>query len=236
MNVHVLQHVPFEGPGSIEDWCIAAGHKLSVTALYSPGMVLPEAEAIHLLVIMGGPMNVYDDAVFPWLGEEKAFITDFLRSKKPVLGICLGAQLLALCAGAFVGRAANLEIGWFPVEPTPAAAAFPWLQALLASRPVVFHWHGDRFDIPAGASNLVSTKANDNQAFALEGGRVIGLQFHPEVTPGLVELMVAEGREELQETAFVQSADAIAASAAYREAGVVMRGVLNHLSGLVQQK
>jgi GMP synthase-like glutamine amidotransferase len=197
-------------------------------------MVLPSPEGIHLLVIMGGPMNVYDDAVFPWLGLEKAFITSFLRTKKPVLGICLGAQLLALCAGASVGRATHLEIGWFPVEPTPAAAAFPWLQALLASRPVLFHWHGDRLDIPAGASNLVTTKANDNQAFALDGGRVIGLQFHPEATPGLVEQMVAEGREELQESSFVQTADAIAANAAYREAGVVMRGVLNHLSGLVQ--
>lgn len=234
MNVHVLQHVPFEGPGSIEDWCVASGHTLSITHLYSPGMILPDAETIHLLVIMGGPMNVYDDAVFPWLPAEKAFITTFLRTKKPVLGICLGAQLLALCAGASVGRAAHLEIGWFPLEPTPAATAFPWLQSLLADRPVLFHWHGDRFDIPPGAANLVTTKANDNQAFALEGGRVIGLQFHPEVTPGLVEQMVAEGREELVLSPFVQSADAISANAAYREAGVVMRRVLHHLSGLVQ--
>lgn len=234
MNVHVLQHVPFEGPGSVEDWCVAGGHSLHITHLYSAGMNMPVMAGIDLLVIMGGPMNVYEDHLYPWLAAEKAFITEFLRSGKPVLGICLGAQLLALCCGAPVGRAAHLEIGWFPVEATPAAAAYPWLQALLAARPVLFHWHGDRLGIPAGASNLVSTTANDNQAFALEGGRVVGLQFHPEVTPGLLEQMVAEGRDELRAEAFVQSADEIYSAAAYRDAGMVMRGVLDHLRAFVK--
>jgi GMP synthase-like glutamine amidotransferase len=236
MNVHVLQHVPFEGPGSIEDWCLAGGHTLRITPLYSPGAVLPDIGDVDLLVIMGGPMNVYEDAIYPWLVVEKTFIGAFLQSGKPVLGICLGAQLLSLCCGASVGRAAHLEIGWFPVEATPAAAAFPWLNTLLATRPVLFHWHGDRMEIPAGASNLVSTKANDNQAFALEGGRIVGLQFHPEVTPGLLEQMVAEGRDELRVNAFVQSADEISSVAAYRDAGAVMRGVLDHLRGLVESK
>jgi len=236
MNVHVLQHVPFEGPGSIEDWCVAGGHSLRVTPLYAPEAALPAIADVDLLVIMGGPMNVYEDAIYPWLVAEKHFITSFLRSGKPVLGICLGAQLLALCCGAPVGRAAQVEIGWFPVEPTPAAADFPWLNTLLANRPVLFHWHGDRFDIPAGASNLVSTKANDNQAFVLEGGRVVGLQMHPEVTPGLLEQMVAEGRDELTTSAFIQSAEEICAGAAYRDAGMVMRGVLNHLLASVESK
>jgi len=236
MNVHVLQHVPFEGPGSIEDWCVAGGHSLRITPLYSPGMVLPAIADIDLLVIMGGPMNVYEDHIYPWLGAEKAFITAFLRSGKPVLGICLGAQLLALCCGAAVGWAAQVEIGWFPVEPTPAAAAFPWLNTLLARRPVLFHWHGDQFEIPAGASNLVSTSANGNQAFVLEGGRVVGLQFHPEVTPGLLEQMVAEGRDELTPSPFIQSAREMGSGAAYRDAGRVMRGVLNHLLASVESK
>jgi GMP synthase-like glutamine amidotransferase len=231
MNVHVLQHVPLEGPGSIEDWCLAGGHSLRVTPLYSPGAFLPDAGAIDLLVIMGGPMSVYDDALFPWLAAEKEFIKAFLQTQKPVLGICLGSQLLALCSGASVGKAAQLEIGWFPVEPTPAAEALPWLHSLLVSRPVLFHWHGDRFGIPAGAENLVSTEANDNQAFALAGGRVIGLQFHPEVTPVLLEQMVAEGRNELRPGGFVQSADCIFSEATYRDPGMVVRGVLNHLKG-----
>lgn len=234
MNVHVLQHVPFEGPGSIEDWCVAGGHSIHMIPLYSPRAILPDTGDVDLLVIMGGPMNVYEDSKYPWLGPEKAFITDVVRSGKPVLGICLGAQLLALCCGASVGRAAHLEIGWFPVEATPAAAAFPWLNSLLAARPVLFHWHGDRMGIPAGASNLVSTKANDNQAFSLEGGRVVGLQFHPEMTPGLLEQMVAEGRDELKVDSFVQSADAIFSGAGYRDSGKVMRGVLDHLRSFVR--
>ncbi|HLZ89445.1 MAG TPA: type 1 glutamine amidotransferase, partial [Puia sp.] len=221
MRVHVLQHVLFEGPGSIADWCVAGGHALSVTPLYSAGGVLPDVEVVDLLVIMGGPMSVYDDEVHPWLATEKEFIRAFLETEKPVLGICLGAQLLAVCCGARVGRAIHTEIGWFPVSPTPAAAAFPWLDSLLASRPVLFHWHGDRFEIPAGAENLVSTEANDNQAFVLLGGRVVGLQFHPEMTPVLLEQMLAEGRHELRVSDFVQTEDSMITGAEYRDAGGV---------------
>jgi GMP synthase-like glutamine amidotransferase len=230
MRVQVLQHVPFEGPGSIADWCIAGGHALSVTPMYSPGVELPAIAGIDLLVIMGGPMNVYDDEIHPWLTAEKEFIRTYLAKEKPVLGICLGAQLLALCCGASVGRAAYPEIGWFTVSTTPAAAAFPWLHSLLAGQPLLFHWHGDRFEIPAGADNLVMTAANDNQAFVLCGGRVVGLQFHPEITPVLLEQMVAEGRHELRANGFVQSAGAIIAGAQYRPAGVIMRGVLDHFA------
>ena len=230
MRVHVLQHVPFEGPGSIADWCVAGGHALNITPLFIPNNALPETAAVDLLVNMGGPMSVYDEQIHPWLAAEKEFIRTFLTTGKPVLGICLGAQLLALCCGATVGRAAHPEIGWYPVSPTPAAAVFPWLNALLANRPVLFHWHGERFEIPAGAENLAETDANDNQAFILGEGRIVGLQFHPEMTPVLLEQMVAEGRHELVAGGFVQSADAIGAGAEYRKSGVVMRGVLDHLA------
>ncbi|HEY4108696.1 type 1 glutamine amidotransferase [Puia sp.] len=232
MNVQVLQHVPFEGPGSIADWCIAGGHVLHITPLYLPEAILPEMNTIDLLVIMGGPMNVYDDAVFPWLAAEKEFIRAYLQAGKPVLGICLGAQLLALCSGVNVGRARHSEIGWFPAHATRAAEAFPWFHSLFADEPVLFHWHGDRFEIPAGAENLVSTKANDNQAFILADGLVIGLQFHPEITPVLLEQMVAEGRDELGGGGFVQSAETIVGSAEYRDAGMVMHGVLEYLAGV----
>lgn len=232
-NIHVLQHVPFEGPGSIADWCAARSHTLSFTPLYASELVLPDPDAVDLLVIMGGPMSVYDEPLYPWLEAEKDLITSFLREDKPVLGICLGAQLLAVCSGADVGPATNKEVGWFPVYPTPAAAEAPWLYSLLESRPVLFHWHGDRFAIPAGAVNLAATDANDNQAFLLNGGRVVGLQFHPEVTPALLELMVAEGRHELRVGGFIQSANTILNSGSYDAPGVVMRGVLDHLSGFV---
>ena len=229
MNVHVFQHVSFEGPGSIADWCFANGHVLSITPLYAAGVVFPEPDAVDLLVIMGGPMSVYDDALYPSLAGEKAFISTFLRTSKPVLGICLGAQLIALCSGVPVGRAAHPEIGWYPVSPTPAAAAFPWLYSLLESRPMLFHWHGDRFGIPPGAVNLASTEANDNQAFVLNDGLVVGLQFHPEMTPELLEQMVAEGRHELQVGGFIQSAVAIMEGAMFGVSRVVMWAVLDHL-------
>jgi len=235
MNVHILQHVSFEGPGSIEDWCLANGHAMSVTPLYMPSAVLPDLAGVHLLVIMGGPMSVYDDGLFPWLVAEKRFIRDFLATGKPVLGICLGAQLLALCCGVRVERAPHVEIGWFPVAPSPAAAAVPWLCSLLAPKPVLFHWHGDRFEIPGGATNLAMTEANDNQAFVLNEC-VVGLQFHPEITPGLLEQMVAEGRHELTKDRFVQSADRILGHAEYRDGGKVIRGVLSYLESLVKQK
>ncbi len=233
MNVYVLQHVPFEGPGPIADWCIARDHVLHITPLYAAVTVLPDVSHIDLLVIMGGPMNVYDDAVYPWLVAEKQFIKTFLDTGKPVLGICLGAQLLAVCSGGAVGQAQHTEIGWFPVEPTSAAAAVPWLYPLLVKRPVLFHWHGDRFTIPAGAENLVTTEANDNQAFLLNDGRVVGLQFHPEVTPVLLQQMMAEGRHELRAGGFIQSATRIIEEAAYEEAASMMRAVLDHFVGMV---
>lgn len=235
MNVQILQHVSFEGPGSIEDWCLANGHAISVTPMYMPSAVLPDIAGVDLLVIMGGPMSVYDDGLFPWLVAEKMFIRRFLTTGKPVLGICLGAQLLALCSGVRVERAPHMEIGWFPVAATPAAAAVPWFCALLARKPVLFHWHGDRFEIPEGAVNLAMTEANDNQAFVLDG-HAVGLQFHPEITPGLLEQMVAEGRHELNGGRFVQPAERIAERALYRESGSVMRGVLGYLEELVKQK
>lgn len=228
MNVHILQHVSSEGPGSIEDWCLANGHTMSVTPLYMPAVALPDISVVDLLVVMGGPMSVYDDGIFPWLVSEKMFIRDFLATGKPVLGICLGAQLLAVCSGVRVERALHPEIGWFRVSPTPAAVALPWFRSLLARQPVLFHWHGDRFEIPHGAANLAITEANDNQAFVL-GGHAVGLQFHPEMTPALLEQMVAEGRRELNGGRFVQSEEAIIGQAAYRESGSVMRGVLDYL-------
>ena len=233
MNVHILQHVTFEGPGAIADWCIANGHQINIHLLSAPRMVLPDVEDVDLLVIMGGPMNVYDEDTHPWLAAEKVFIREFLTTDRPVLGICLGAQLLAVCSGASVGSATQLEIGWFAVKPTVAAENFPWLYSLLAVEPILFHWHGDRFAIPAGGENLAITEANDNQAFVLSGGRVVGLQFHPEVTPPLLEQMMAEGRHELRPGSFVQGSDTILTHAEYRKAGMLMRGVMEHLEGMI---
>jgi GMP synthase-like glutamine amidotransferase len=229
MNIHIFQHVPFEGPGIIIDWSIANGHHLSTTPFYAHDYQLPEATAIDMLIIMGGPMGVYDEAIHPWLKEEKTFITSFLRENKPILGICLGAQLLAVCSGAAVQAAPRKEIGWFPVTPTAAAANAPWFYSLLEPHPVLFHWHGDRFGIPAGAVNLACTEANDNQAFLLNG-KVLGLQFHAEVAREGLNRMVHEGLHELQQDRYIQSADVILNNPSFDIPHAIMGKVLDHLT------
>src|SRR5262245_15038627 len=118
MQIHYFQHVPFEGLGYIETWLKENGHDISVTRFYESSYQLPPVSAIDALIVMGGPMGVYDEDKYAWLRDEKAFIEDCIRAGKRLLGICLGAQLLSVCLGAAVGAAPNKEIGWFPVKPT----------------------------------------------------------------------------------------------------------------------
>jgi GMP synthase-like glutamine amidotransferase len=155
MNVHYFQHVSFEGPGYITTWLTEQGHNITATLFFERQYRLPDLSEIDALIVMGGPMSVYDDHLYPWLQEEKAFIEDAIEAGKKVLGICLGAQLAALCLGTFVPTALQKEIGWYPVQPAPEAVKIaPGISALLAEQPVVFHWHGDKFDIPYGVMNL----------------------------------------------------------------------------------
>ena len=228
MNIHVLQHVPFEGPGIITDWCLSHGHQMDITPLYSPDHRLPSVDAVDLLIIMGGPMGAYEEDIYPWLKEEKAFIQTFLQQDKPVLGICLGAQLLAVCSGAIVRPAPQKEIGWFPVKPTAAARNEPWFHSLFENNPILFHWHGDRFEIPKHAVDLALTEANDNQAFLLYE-KALGLQFHAEVNEEGLRQMVQEGLHELQEGAYIQPAEVLLASPSFDVAHPIMRAILDHL-------
>lgn len=174
-------------------------------------------------------MGVYDEKAHPWLKAEKAFISEAIRLNKRIIGICLGAQLLAACSGATVKTASHKEIGWFPVCPAEAAHRLPWFRSLLHSHPVLFHWHGDRFEIPPHAQNLASTEANDNQAFIL-GDRILGLQFHAEVRHKDLEDMVKAGIDELQEGGFIQSASSILQHPPLRQAHQLMRAILDHLA------
>jgi GMP synthase - Glutamine amidotransferase domain len=115
MRAHYLQHVPFEGLGSIEPWLLDAGYEISNTQFFN-SRVLPDIEDIDLLVVMGGPMSVNDETGHPWLVEEKKFIKNTIKAGKPVLGICLGAQLIANSMGSNVFSNSEKEIGWFPIE------------------------------------------------------------------------------------------------------------------------
>lgn len=228
MHIHCLQHVPFEGPFGIADWARARGHDLTVTPLYA-GAEPPDPSAFDWLVIMGGPMGVSDEGEFPWLAPEKALIRQSINAGKTVVGVCLGAQLIAEVLGGRVYRNADKEIGWMPIELTAAGQASA-LFGFLPPSLQVFHWHGDTFELPAGALHLARSAACGHQAF-LYDGRVLGLQFHLESTPASVAAIVAGCADELVPGAYVQGAERILAAepADYEQINQALFGILERL-------
>lgn len=198
MKAHVLQHVPFEGPAYIGQWLMARGAQISHTRFWESA-ALPEPAAVDLLVVMGGPMSVNDEAEFPWLAAEKRFIAEVVARGRPVLGICLGAQLIASAHGARVYRNTVKEIGWFDIHAHAAvddAFRFP-------PTTTVLHWHGETFDLPPGARLLAFSTACRHQAFQL-GGRAIGLQFHLEMTADSLDAIIDNCRAELVPARWIQ--------------------------------
>ena len=226
-HIHYLQHVPFEGLGSIESWLVDNGHTLSSTHLYEQAS-LPDITAFDMLIVMGGPMGIYDYHEHPWLKQEKQFIRASIDAGKPALGICLGAQLIADVLGGKVTRNPEKEIGWFPIEVT-AEGRDTAIGQLLAEADDVFHWHGDTFAIPPGAIHLACSDACEHQAF-LYDGRVLGLQFHLEVTPAGAAALCSECAHELVPARYVQTANEILAPAGYfQHINQLMQGILSHL-------
>jgi GMP synthase (glutamine-hydrolysing) len=206
MNIHYLQHVPFEGPGNIMDWVRRGRHTLGATRFYC-GDPLPAVETLDLLVVMGGPMNIYEEANYPWLVDEKRFIEQAIAAGRRVLGVCLGAQLVADVLGAKVYANTDKEIGWFPVETTEAASG-NGLFAAFPRRIEVFHWHGDTFDIPAGGVHVARSTGCANQAFVYDE-RVVGLQFHLETTPASALQIIAHSANEIVEGRNIQTPQAM---------------------------
>ena len=214
LNIHYFQHVPFETTGCIENWAMQQGHTLTATKFYETSFSLPDRKGIDVLIVMGGPMSVYDDHLFEWLTLEKEYIKAALQDGKKILGICLGAQLIAACAGAAVQATLNKEIGWYKINPAKQLESIPWLYEILKDDPVVFHWHGDRFQIPDGAANLAFSEANDNQLFMLNDN-ALGIQFHLEITESSLSEMIENGAEELNPGTYVQSAQEITGRRAF---------------------
>ena len=203
MHIHYLQHVAFEGLGSMQQWFIKQNFQVSATHLYA-GESLPELYDIDWLIVMGGPMGVNDEHLYPWLADEKIFIEKAITSGKIVLGICLGAQLIAQALGADVAKNPHPEIGWFPLQVHDEAGQTA-IGKILQSHPLAFHWHGDRFDIPTGATPLARSNACDNQGFIYRG-RVVGLQFHLETTRQSASDLIAHCGDELDGSDYVQGA------------------------------
>lgn len=210
MRLHYFQHERFEGLGMIADWAKKHGHVLSCTPFFDENARIPQLADYDALIVMGGPMGVYDEARFPWLKAEKAHIRAAIDAGKHVLGVCLGAQLIAASLGAKVAPHMHKEIGWFPVAMTDTGVTHPLLSGFNPAM-TVFHWHGDRFDIPKGAVHLMSSAACDNQAF-LYGKHVLALQFHIEMDAVAVRAIMAGCADELRREGkgrWVQSAGEI---------------------------
>ncbi len=226
MKVHVLQHVPFEGLGSIEAWLAARKAEIGFTRFHRAER-LPSPAAVEFLVVLGGPMSVNDEVALPWLRQEKTFVRAVIERGLPVIGICLGAQLIASALGGRVYPNAQREIGWFPVEATPTpAGGFRFPKTAQA-----FHWHGETFDLPSGAVRLARSAGCENQAFQI-GRRVIGLQFHLETTAESAASLIENCRHELTSSRFVQSEAALRAAPdeAYAAANRLMAQVLGYLA------
>jgi GMP synthase-like glutamine amidotransferase len=226
MNVHVLQHVSFEDIGSMEPWLLARGATIGHTRFFE-AWSLPDPAGLDLVIAMGGPMSVNDEAELPWLIDEKRFLRQALDLGLPVLGVCLGAQLMANALGAPVRRGAQREIGWFDIA---AVAGTPPGTFTFPEAATVFHWHGETFGLPAGAVHLARSVACENQAFQW-GPRAIGLQFHLETTPESAAALVAHCRDELTGGPFVQTETELLAApaAAYERIHGLMGEVLGFL-------
>lgn len=204
MRIHYLQHVPFEDLANIWMWANNNGHSVSSTKLYM-NQKLPEIGSFDWLIVMGGPMNIYEEEKYSWLAREKHFIKDTIKSGRFVLGICLGAQLVADVLGGKVKRNNHKEIGWLTVRKTQEGSG---VMSSLPNEFMAFHWHGDTFDIPPGATRLAESEGCENQAFEY-GRNVLGFQFHLESSEASVQRLIENCVEDMTIGEYVQSPDEI---------------------------
>ena len=197
MNIHILQHAVWETIGQLDKWFSKNGLSYSITHLYK-GEKLPKTK-VDFLIVMGGPMGIFDDVNYTWLKEEREFIKQTINSDTKVLGICLGSQFIADALGANVFPGEEKEIGFFDIKKTnnhPITNNLP-------NEFEVFHWHGDTFETPENSINMFSSELTKNQGFIYDD-RVIALQFHLEVGIKEIEGFVKNGIDELTPSKYVQ--------------------------------
>jgi len=208
MKIHCFQHVAFETPGSILEWADIQQYSINYTRFYKELPVFPLINDIDFLLVLGGCMNVDEEAIYPWLREEKDFIREAVSAGKKVLGICLGSQLIAHALGSNVYPQEEKEIGFFSVQFTKEATQHPFFNHF-KNPYTVFHWHGDTFNLPADATLIASSDTCKNQAY-LVGNNVLGLQFHIEMDEKVINEMISHDGDELNEKGnYIQSKEVI---------------------------
>ena len=227
MKLHYLQHVPFENPGSILTWAYETNFEVTKTLMFQDED-LPGYDDYDWLVVMGGPMNIYDHENYPWLVREKLFIKKAIDSGKLVIGLCLGGQLIADVIGGKVTKNPQLEIGWFPISfkgDTKSSTFF----SFLPDEPTVFHWHGDTFSkLPENAECIAKSDACDNQAFVYKE-RVFGFQFHLETTKKIINDLVLNCADEMIPGPYVQSKNQLLNTSNIKQTNEWMDSFLNKL-------
>jgi len=230
LQIAILQHIEFEGPAAIQLWAENHCHIVSIYKVYQ-NEKLPELHSFDMLIVMGGSMGVYDEEIYPWLKEEKKLIKNAIAEKKKILGICLGAQLIASALDANVYKAENKEIGWWAVNKT-AEANTNEFGVLFPSEQTVFQWHGDTFDIPKGGTLLMTSQACRNQAFAISN-YVLALQYHIEVLPHSIQALYENCGKDLCASQYTQSGDL---QNNYKDKLAYNHQLLNNLLNILSKK
>ncbi|MDI2089881.1 type 1 glutamine amidotransferase [Commensalibacter oyaizuii] len=201
MKAIILQHASHEGPGYILSWLHEQGFTTDICFLYKSKTELPDILNTNLLIVLGGPMSVHDEATYPWLKKEKKLIKKAIENNIPTLGICFGAQLIASIYGAEIKSAPQKEIGWFPIQ----AVEHPKKKTFRV--PQNFNtllWHQDKFDMPEGGVLLASNDMCPNIAFQINKN-VIGLQCHSHITPYLLQAMINNYSSVFTNDPYIQS-------------------------------
>ena len=201
IRIRCLEHVPYETSGIIQYWAEIREHEFSKTLLYK-GEELPNTRNFDWLLVMGGPMSVNDESSCPWMTNEKKLIEKAIVEGKTVIGICLGAQMVADVLGARVHTSKAKEIGWHPVTLSPKAVELELFESF-PQEFMAFHWHQETFDIPARAINIASSNACSNQGFIFKE-RIIGLQFHLEMMGNSVLDILEHHKNEVRDGKYVQ--------------------------------
>ncbi|GHP13074.1 GMP synthase [Lentilactobacillus fungorum] len=221
MKITIIQHVAFEVPGLIDEWIATNHHQRQLVKLFETDYQLPEPNTIDFLIVLGGPMSANDD--LNWIRAERQLIKQVVQAGKPMLGVCLGAQQLAKAFGSQIIPTAK-EVGLGAVESTNIA------QRILGAKTSyqVLHWHGEGFELPAGAQQLFTSRYWQNQGFEL--GSAIGLQFHLESTPQTLAGLIAADQPFLIGSVLGESADQLRQLPFDLNCRTLLFTILNHLA------